>query len=92
MRPIHVNSTCLVPPRYIPQGRGVHQSHFQHEQDLDHYHPHHLQHKKLRHLKLGWKARLWLTFEEPEFRYLLVLIVRGSVVVMGWAVVDTRSP
>lgn len=52
-----------------PQGRGVHPSHFQHEEDLDHYHPHHLQHKKLRHLKLSWKARLWLTFEEPEFRY-----------------------
>lgn len=90
----------------IRQGGGAHTSQFQHEHDLDHYHPKHFcvrcgsflymsavtsiagalklliihpptykkhvyqipQHKKLRALKLSWRARMFLTFEEPEYK------------------------
>jgi hypothetical protein len=37
------------------------------------------QHKKLKNLKLSRRAKLWLTFEEPEFRSVVFLGVCSRV-------------
>ncbi len=65
----------------IPTTTDAHQSTFPHHPTPHKQRATLAQHKKLKNLKLSRRAKLWLTFEEPEYRSVLMPVCKGCVYV-----------